>query len=1608
MDISEDVNAIISQASDWNFAGDCALLELMKRISQNLHERGERTTNNLIQFETNVRRTDIALDNATNSLRSLQFGQQFVEYRVEEVEDDDFALPEEEVKKPEPPLKTSKELSEEFLQNNLQMFRKNFEAVTIEVSDSDEEDGAVNATTVFRDKNPYDAIPLPFIIGSKQWQEHKYAGLYDSAENSEDEQPEQFSSSSSDEQELVQPPKAAPKQQWDPSQRSLQSDSSSLASLPKEAPVVRQPVPAAAPVVEGAARPIAQPRPIISMHRNPHESDLFAALRASPPSDDPPSTSSSLNSSSATSHGIAAATNQSRANVSLSSSSSNVSRVVQAGGKQSPPKLFDDAIPTIPAATPTATPIAAASEVKPVAAGNQIKRKPVNLFNDDEFNSFMSEIVDKVQAKSGSNSTQTATVVKPKEVPVPQEVKSKPIETASRRPNLFEDSPPLSPNLQPATVVQPVKKVPTSLFDDNLDDDVDDFLSSLAPKAKPQPQAFKKSLFDDDDDLDIDDIFVKNKPIAPPANLTGKTALFDDVEEDNEKDIFGKPPRGVEKQPAPAPTAAVRTANRKPTEAASLASKTFLFDDDLADDQVSGAPKAVERQPTKTERGQPAPVKPIARKQPTSKVSLFDDDEEDEQLVEDIFGKDSKGSENKPKLVEPAPPVAVELPKHGLFDDQEDDDLFATPKSIKPVYIVAERETKRLAEQAPTADAAVKPAEELSKQLELEPQQIAKQAEEKQTGKDSTDKAQLPMLKSDLFNDDFSDREIIGDSKEIRAVEEPQNKAADELPAEQAKSEVQNMENQVEPPAKPEVHSKGNEVKEEELEVRPAASKFEPELAQLLGNERETVMERGLADWKPEESVVADRTEEQPEAVVEDQQDPIISLVAELGQGKAKQEARAAEDVAAAKQIMQNYSSLFSDEPPDDSEFFQSLGTSSLPSLGGSKMFDSEHEHDFYEPALPDLPAAAEASKDYGGMRLFSDVPPDDDDDDQEAEQAAAAAAAGKASAPVQEESSTPKRIHTIFYDDFSETARAGAAACLDERPPANVAKPSSPVKKLQMPNININVHALLPSAKLPKKQDEPAPAPVIRQAPPPVISQAPSPALKETPKSTSSEAENILQCVGKTRVRGPAHRRPSTRRARQANYAQSLLESQSADSVAPAAVPSTSATTSSASIASKSIGQLPSFDSDDNEEQAADDALFKSLATGAPAQTATKIAPKEPQRAASAKPTLFADSDPEDDDDALFGKALQRKVAAVAPAAASIAAPKATAASAAAAETASVAVLKGAPKTASAGVTALTSPTVSTVPSVTPATAASVHQAVPATSAAPAFTNPKPTPIALVSTLPPEDDVKKLPPKSAFFLDSDEDEDDSNSFFFSPASTAPPRRAAAGPPKSYVSFLDNNDDDEDALFAAALSEKAAKSAPAPVPAPPAAPEKLKAPTKTFLDSDDEEEDDALFKPTKAMAQPKLKDEHKDSKATPLALAKEQSKPKALKTQLFDDSDDDDDLFSSKAANPTKSQPAAAISQATLFASSEKGPKEELPKAKAKPVVKQSKSLFSDDEDDDDLFGSGAAASVAPAGGAKRGAKPGASNAIKKQTATPIQGSSTDIADNPLADLLGP
>ncbi|XP_060657850.1 WASH complex subunit 2 [Drosophila nasuta] len=1713
MDISADVTAIVAQAPDWNFAGDCALLELMKRISQNLQESSERTTHKFDEFERNVRLSDIALDNATNSLRSLQFGQQFVEYRVEEVDDDDFAMPEEQSNKPALPAKSSEEMASEFLHNNLQMFRKNFEPLTIEVPDSDDdEEGAANQTTVFRAKNPYDAIPLPYIIGSKEWQEHKYAGLYYSAENSEDEQPEQFSSSSSDELEIAAS-KAIPK--------ALASDSSSLSSLPKEPVmnVVAKQAPHPSPP-QPAVRTKAQPRPIISSQRNPHERDLFSALRASPPSDDPPSTSSSLNSSPAISHRTAAVAGLPRKDASLSSSSSSVSKPMLAG-RQSPPKLFDEPPPTpIVIPTPAPTPAREETEVKPVAAASQIKRKPVNLFNDDEFNSFMSEIVDKVQSKSGGNQTPTKTLTKePAKVIKAAPVEVLPVAKASKL-NLFDDSPPLSPIVTPVhkptqAAATPAKTLPTSLFDDNLDDD-DDFLSSFASRAKPTPQITRTSLFDDDDDddLDIDDIFAKKPKAALPAQKPiTKTSLFDDEKADNVKDIFGAMKQDAMKSPqreeqvAIQPKAIPKTSlfddeeeesdvkdifgASKPaiqpamqqvqkTEqdvviAPKTIAKTGLFDDEVQDDNVKdifGAaaeqfkqeeqnlkqdvtipPKtkakialfdddeeednvkdifgtkateqSVKQQTEKKKQDVEIQVEAIPKSslfddddeennvkgifggiaakatsqkqqvtsQPkiVSKPSLFDDDEEEEDNVKDIFGATAKSAE---QLKEQELPSSVQ--HKSLFDDLGDDDLFGTPKSNKNVFAAdTEKRSEIMAvnEEPPEDDV-----------LPEVPQKEQPGIEAAETSE--TKFKEIANPKTDLFSDDFSDEEPI--TKIVEAT---------------ATSEIINTSKEIAENAEPTNIKEDVEFKDQtEKELLPA----DVVLDDMLGKFSDTRVAVEAAELL---------------------QDPIISLVADVSNKKPNNESQMpppkSSDIAAAQKIMQNYSSLFSDEPPDDSEFFQSLGTSSLNSLSASKMFDNEH--DFFEPSLPALPKSAEqpveqSNSDYGGMRLFSDVPPEDDGEEQPA-----VAPVQRQSVPTADGVAT-KRIHTIFYDDFSETARATpekklevqtklkteeqsktqvekhtktqveeqskpnaesqrdtqtkpqstkeSTDVVDRSVPSNSSdfkKPTSPVKKLQMPNININVKALLPGAgtlpKLPKKQQEEqvkeqANGEVKDQTTDRPKEQTRHTVVKKQEKSSaiSADAENILQCVGKTRARGPA-RRPSTRRARQESYAKSLREQNEVETA-----PSSSHSTN-----------IPS----QQNSLERDDSIDKSKSAAPAKQTVSFL---------------------ESDDDALFGAA--KKLPVVAPAA---------------------------------------------------------------------------TPAALLSTQPPEDDRKLVdkPRKvAASFLDSD---DDDSGFLFSPPTAAPAvasnidgKSTTKSSALKQVSFLDSDEAEHESssLFGKVKAatvpptsvQAAAKDVPssAPVTAPVTVPVSVTTPLsvpaaspvaptvtvqaqtvpsaaptvalpkqqlavkattssaaltnrpptnfKSFLDSDDD--DDALFSslpkpatipPTAAPQAAKTKKTVKKVDEKPLmptaTQKSEPQKPKAIPSssnKLFDDSDDDEDLFgggNAKAAAtvlPTKTK-------ASLFDNSD-SEKEAPPKAlttKAKLPTMPSKSLFSDDEDDDDLFGSGAGTKRAavpsqakPAQVAKR--QPPKQSKPGKHQVKPLPSSGSGNSDNPLADLLGP
>lgn len=1404
------------------------------------------------------------------------------------------------------------------------------------------------SSTVFRPKNPYDAVPLPYVMGTKKWEEHKYAGIYDSAENSEDEQPEQFSSSSSDEQEVQAHTTGTMPQRIE----MPQSDSSSLASLQKDSSIVAPSLIRAQPsepqVVEAATRTKAQPRPIITSQRKPHDSDMFAALRASPPSDDPPSTSSSLNSSAATS-GLP------RVDASLSSSSSSVSKPLPAARRQTPPKLFDDDITitddtSAAANAPTAVSavIPVVSEVKSTSAASQIKRKPVNLFNDDEFHSFMSEIVDKVQSKSG-NSVKSHGTTKETPTKTADEV-LKQANTASqankppqKNTNLFDDSPPTSPVPKPTSVqVTPAKVIPKSLFDDNLDDDVDDFLSSITPRAKPQQQLSKTSLFDDDDDdLDIDDIFAKKTPQTQQTNklankLVEKTSLFDDDEDDNANNIFANTSAIVVPKQEQLPVVAA--------VAAPIVQKKSLFDD-IGDDDLFGTPK--------------------------SNKNLFADEE------------DQNRQKTFKEFVEEEPPVDVPKPKQ--------------------------------------------PKEQPKQTAKDQPSQLAPQVEIISETKVNL-KPEITIPKADLFSDDFSDEETM--EKQLKAT-------TTEIVVETHPSALE------EP---------GNKIQEQE-DVK------------LENNE----VFDSLLVKQPEDSIISKSTEAQSETPQDesDEEDPILTMVADLGSSQTHSQPRQQQEVAAPQpQIMQ----MILDEPPDDSEFFQSLGTNSLNSLSASKMF--ENEHDFFEHSLPDLPKATtsanstattvtveqQACKDYGGLGLFSDVPPDDDD----VEDAETTKEKPQPSVPVTTGAST-KRIHTIFYDDFSETARASAAEqpkvastklpVFDKEPPEDevdrrittkheLSKPSSPVKKLQMPNIKINVHALLPGGagppKFAKKQEERKKEPKEEQKEKEVEQLNGVAASKPSVipvKPASSETDNILQCISKTRTRGPA-RRPSTRRARRENYAKTLLEEQSTTSSSSSkaseetdAAASQKFTQPVAASVVKEISPIKPVVSflDDNE----DDEFIPS------AKASTEETPKDSFKASSS----FLESDPSDDD-TLF-KAIKPL-------------PSATAASV------SVALLPSQPpeddvkpKSVASFLSSdeddsLFSPLgIQQTQPVASFLDSKDEKVVSASAPQEGTVNNTPATIPFVGQKPPKDDMQSLSAKPSSFLDNDEDDDDAlfgtvkqtvvvstsnippstgiqatvaTSKPIEAVSVIPPSTAAASAvesnilqktPAKVASFLDTDDEDDDALFSpvrklvpaapvAMLPEKApaadVSASKVSIPAAGHIPKVATlAATVPFLDSTPASTSD----PT--------------SNSVP-------AKPKASK--LFDDSDDDDDIFGTPSAPVVKSKstpvaavvipksvPAPPAAAASLF-DSDSETETPAPKPTTISRIKPAKSLFSDDEDDDDLFGSGGGGETTkaakrvthrPQGKSTQTPDGRAATSVK---ITPMPKPSTGTADNPLADLL--
>ncbi|XP_049306969.1 WASH complex subunit 2 isoform X1 [Bactrocera dorsalis] len=1370
MEENAKADKVISQATQWSFEGDCSLLAWMQELSQHIEQRATTTNDALQQLNKNVKRTAIALDNAANSLTALQYTQ-FVESRCHD--DDETQTTTKEIEAvaaatSSAKTKSQKEVLETFMQKNLQMLHNCHEKYALDFEDSDEDDNTNTNNYIYQPKNPYNDALLPHIYGSKLWKEHWHVGLCDgSNEYSGDEASDAFSESSSS--------SAADNESYESNTANL-SEWASSTSIPIQhkhpAMMVAQKehaLPAAA-AVRNKHLPSTQhmqsnddsdtcSTTSRSTTTNPpvriREHDLFAALRH-----DTPITSTST-SSSPQQH-IVATTQAQRTAAPQSSTIAPFFDVTP------PTDIFADA-----AAQPQPSSRAENQAIQPKSADAQIKRKPVNLFDDDDFNSFMTEVVDKAQTKAPPERNQAPQMP----VPASRSLPSRSVDDLppARTVDLFAEQPSIkTPATNRATAPIEIEKPketttrkPVNLFDSPEGSPQNDALftsnnktferSFEKPKDEKVPAVAKpsitaKSLFDDDDD---DDDFLNvfgAKKLNLPQRSTGKTLLFDDDNEDvtrpptntrTTSNLFDDTPTADDFTPTTEifkqnnnktsdsytangsdSSATARTVDKALTNTttttnatstntisksqhtlpAKPASKPFsanLFADDENDDlDELFSKKSTKQQPAKTVNNEPsekvAITKPISNVTAPQKKSLFGDDLVDDD--DDLFGKPSNHSIPPSKAsLRVENRTGASLKSATLFgDDFDDDDLFA----VKPVQKV----------NTSTAVSKDKP-KTVSIEDETTPV-FMKQKEDKSSNQQSAEVALKGAVKNvsaqkSLFEEDDLENanDIFNTAKKntfagVEKVKEDSNDASNEVKADSGAieptlfasiSEEESAE--LKPPAINGLLSEGEEniskstqktpiadvtteqkVDNDENIVASAEEIFDNLKTNLAETEDTTVdtmsttqkstpnkeeikeAETFSANWKHDENNAENKLDPISEHTIEHTEEPVTSQhitepIAEVADTMQDRENTAGQQ--------QKYASIFLDEPPDDDDFFTTLSNNTKP-LSVSKL-TLDLESDFYEPALPQVPNSARTTttaattntqagaSDYGGLRLFSEIPPDDDDDDEDDNNFNSA----KNSKPTADNGAgVNQRLHSVFYDDFSETLEAvqqikenkiAVHALFDDEPPpdeepfairtvetpTNVVEikaakadteiseveqekaymgaetskdvtdravpkledsaiPPAPEKlrapagKLQMPKIKINVQALLPGGggrpsfkKSPTTPTVSTHTPTTSEIslPPPAaeLSKAPTSASLKSTISTESANESLLPSVCKTRVRAPAGRRPSTRRARQENYRQSLIAEQSDHLVEDA---SSEAASSSSRITRKPTNQ--------------------------------------------------------------------------------------------------------------------------------------------------------------------------------------------------------------------------------------------------------------------------------------------------------------------------------------------------------------------------------------------------------------------------------------------------
>uniref|UniRef100_A0A1I8PNJ1 FAM21/CAPZIP domain-containing protein n=1 Tax=Stomoxys calcitrans TaxID=35570 RepID=A0A1I8PNJ1_STOCA len=1118
-DINESLNldTILKQATGWTFAGDFQLLQWMNKISQDLESRASNTSKNLAKLNNDVKYTLAKLDNVTNSLTAMSYGNQFVECRVQD--DDEITMAHGHSGQSNgvnAEKSASKETIAKFIDNNLKLLRNWHEKYSLDIYDSDEDDDNANLekTLIFQPVNPYNERPLPHIFGSKEWHANGHVGL--SCEDKEncysgDELSEEFSETSSSIEEEEN--ESYETNSECTSNFSVGNDAINPAIVNTNVKNIVAPLSTESSSTHSSA--------ISNEARN---SDLLHTRLLNTPGR--ASIESSSNSSAA---------NLTTSNLQARSGNDSMQVKPKITGNIPPYRDLFGEPPDDIESTPSST----------------ISRNPINLFDDDDdddygvFNSIsVNKKNDPVFVPSPlTNTENTGTGL---ENPEDENIKStsnqktsssrtiKPALLEELEDRLFNVSSPVKPvandeknNGPPSSIKQ---KTRPNLFDE--EDDDDDFLSAFVKtqKLRETEKSFEPHLSSFDSKAKAGE--TSNKAKAINENQENKS----DKEKRTELAPKNMHRKGNE--------------NRSQQPTLNILSKVNLFDDEDDEDEYNlFAPKTQTAKVNKEGelvRNKNIIVEPNDDK--SSKKDERDTLQSSRGVYKDLFEDDGNALEDKNKT-------------RGSEKDAANSQTTIQPDISQIVPLPLQR---NLFQSNEVADVKANPGETM-------PQEEKTNSPLSMPNRSVT-KANIPLPSQRNLTNLFDDVENVPAKTETKTEEEkrtpksymPENTTHSTkfpLPLQRKSIEdAEQLENATKVSTrfvnKSEINSNLNEKSAQQDvtvcdEDETQYSIFSVDVNVSLQDKKEPANEDKILSVIPD--VIRSNLEAKDNSV---QAETLPEFDDTTNMPHDTLESSSSDKALASSKYDFN-SSLIFDEPPDDDEFFENLGKSTQ--ISNTKFSGFDLENDLYpEPDLPITPPTTteKPAVDYTGLHIFSDVPPDDNNYEDS----------------IPPKTDFTKHLNSVFYDDFNETLLAidrnrdaqkdsVSAENMSQEALLESSKSKSllndptefskgfiagktgsvkrPISKLQLPNLKINVQALLPS-----KPGKSVPYNAVQKQLDSNVVEQPSsiqnPKVNDTVRTP--ETEHILQNVNKNRVRAPANRRPSTRKARQENYRKSLL----------------------------------------------------------------------------------------------------------------------------------------------------------------------------------------------------------------------------------------------------------------------------------------------------------------------------------------------------------------------------------------------------------------------------------------------------------------------------------